>query len=174
MIWRPAGDYRNQERRRSLVFIALGIGVGFLVLSGLSALWTDFLWFESMDAVGVWRTNLATSVALGAAGILIVFAFVYLNLYLVDRYSPRLELLELTEEEEVVERFREWADPRAGWLRVLVSAGFGVLLGAAAADWRPQFLLFANSTRVGVTDPEFGTDLGFYLFRLPFWTTLSN
>ncbi len=157
-----------------MVLIALALGLGFVVLSWLASLWTDYLWFQSMDAVGVWRTNLLTSVVLGAVGVIVVFGFIYLNLWVVDRYSPRLELLELGEDEEVVERFREWADPRATLLRILVAAGFGVLLGAAVAEWRPQFLLFSNPTSFGEVDPQFGVDLAFYIFRLPFWTLLAN
>lgn len=174
MFPRSSEDFRSQERRRGLVFVAAGLAGLYVVLTALSAVWTDYLWFESMGYVSVWRTNLSTSLLLGSIGVLLVFGFVYVNLVITDRLSPRLEGLELTEEEELVERFREWAEPRMKWLRLAVSAAFALLLGVTLADWRGPFLQFMNPTPFGVTDPQFDTDLAFYIFRLPMWTLIAN
>jgi uncharacterized protein len=174
MFPRPSEDYRSQERRRGLVFVAGGVAALYVALTALAAVWTDYLWFESVGYQSVWRINLVTSLILGAVGVVIVFGFVYLNLIVTDRLSPRLEGLELTEEEELVERFREWAEPRMKWLRLAVAAGFALLLGVSVGDWRGQFLQFMNAVPFGVEDPQFGTDLSFYMFRLPFWNLLAN
>jgi len=167
-------EYRSQERRRGLVYVAAGLGLLYLALSALSSLWTDYLWFDSIGYVPVWRINLLVSLGLGAFGLLLVFGFVYLNLVITDRLSPRMELLELTEEEELVERFREWAEPRLRWLRMGVAGAFGVLIGAPIAEWRPEVLQFLNPSAFGLTDPVFDIDVGFYVFRLPLWTILVN
>ena len=154
--------------------MAAGLAALYVILTALSSVWTDFLWFKSVGYESVWRTNLLTSVMLGAIGMVVVFAFVYFNLVITERTAPSFEGLELTEEEELVERFREWAGPRMFWLRLAVAGAFSVLLGVTAADWRTQFLQFRSPTAFGVTDPQFGTDLGFYVFRLPFWSLLAN
>jgi hypothetical protein len=39
--------------------------------------------------------------------------------------------------------------------------------GGVSGQWR-QWVLFANSVKFGVKDPQFHKDIGFYVFRLPF------
>ncbi|MGF1668474.1 MAG: UPF0182 family protein [Acidimicrobiia bacterium] len=174
MFPRSPEDYRSQERRRGLVYVAAGVAALYVALTALSSVWTDYLWFQSVGYESVWRVNLTTSLLLGTVGVVVVFGFVYVNLVVTDRLSPRLEGLELTEEEELVERFREWAEPRLKWLRLAVSAGFALLLGVALADWRSPFLQFMNPVAFGINDPQFDTDLAFYMFRLPLWSLLAN
>jgi uncharacterized membrane protein (UPF0182 family) len=98
----------------------------------------------------------------------------WVNLQIVDRLSPRWAPFELTEEEELVERFREWIAPRVGQVRFWVTAVLALILGVTVASWRDQAFLFFNSTDFGVADPVFNRDIGFYLFRLPAWDTLLN
>ena len=50
----------------------------------------------------------------------------------------------------------------------------GVIAGLAAqADWQ-TVQLFLNGTAFGVNDPEFGLDVGFYAFHLPFYRWCST
>ena len=58
----------------------------------------------------------------------------------------------------------------AGKVRLGVAALFGLIAGAnTSAQWE-TWLLFRNGGDFGMTDPQFGRDVGFYVFRLPFWT----
>lgn len=168
-----SSSYSGSQRRRPLVVAAVIIGVVYLFFTGLSTIWTDFLWFDSVDYTGVWRVNILTTIGLGLAGALVVFGFVWGNLYLADRLSPRMELLGLTAEEEFILRFRETVEPRMRWLRLGVAGFAGVLLGIGVAAWRDDFLLFMNPGEFGTTDPQFGLDLSFFVFRLPFWSQLA-
>jgi uncharacterized protein len=174
MFVRSSETHSSAPRRRGLTLIAGAIAVVYLFLTGLSTVWTDYLWFGSVGFESVWRTNLIVSVALGAAGILFVFAFIWGNLWLTDRISPRMELLDLGEDEELVERFREWVEPRLRLVRLGVAAAFALLLGLGLATWREEVLLFLNPVMFGEVDPQFGADLGFYLFRLPVWELFTS
>lgn len=156
------------DRRRLLVAVAVGVAVAYLVLTGLATLWTDYLWFESVGYVGVWRTRLLASVALAAIGLVIVFGFIFANLVLSDRLSPRYQLFSQEDDEELVERFREWVEPRLRIVRLGVATAFALLIGVGLAAWRDDLLLFLNATDFGATDPQFGRDIGFYVFQLPF------
>ncbi|HSJ29286.1 MAG TPA: UPF0182 family protein, partial [Acidimicrobiia bacterium] len=73
-----------------------------------------------------------------------------------------------------VERFREWVEPRLRLVRLGVAAAFALLLGLGLATWREEVLLFLNPVMFGEADPQFGADLGFYLFRLPVWELLTS
>ena len=174
MFVRSSESYSNAPRRRGLTFIAILVALVYLFLTGLSTLWTDLLWFDSVGFASVWQTNLLTSVVLGAIGVVVVFAVIWGNLWLTDRISPRMELLDLGEDEEMIERFREWVEPRLRFVRLGVAAAFALLLGLGLTAWRDEVLLFLNPVSFGQADPQFGADLGFYMFRLPVWELLTS
>ncbi|WP_313675065.1 UPF0182 family protein, partial [Mycolicibacterium sp.] len=50
-----------------------------------------------------------------------------------------------------------------------VPAVIGVLSGLVAQGYWPRIQLFLHGGSFGTTDPQFGLDLGFYAFQLPFY-----
>jgi uncharacterized protein len=174
MFTRVPDGYRPTERRRGLILIAAVIGAIYLIFTAMSTVWTDYLWFDSVGFTEVWWLRWLVSIGLGVAGGLFTFLLVWGNLVLVDRMSPRYETLQLGGDEEVVIRFREWVEPRLRWVRLGIAAAFAVLLGIGVASWRDQVLLFANGGSFGSVDPQFGIDIGFYVFRLPVWSLLLS
>ncbi len=171
MFTRVPSDYGGSDRRRTLRVVLL-IGVaGYLLLTAAGTIWTDFLWFDSISYRDVWLRNWGMSLLLGGIGIAVSFAVLWLSLRLVDYFSPRWAPFDLTEEEELIERFREWIEPRVRQIRLLVTAGLAVILGLTVATWRDEVFLFLNSQDFGDTEPIFGADLGFYMFELPLFET---
>jgi uncharacterized membrane protein (UPF0182 family) len=154
--------------RRVVIIVLVALLVLIPVLRWLATFWTDYLWFDSVGLTDVWRTLIFTRLSLVFAASLVAIGLLWLNLLLADRLSPRTGLMNPTPDEEIVERFQEWVEPRIGRLRLLVAGFFGVLIGLAAGGWWEDFLLFRNSTDFGVTDPVFNNDISFYVFRLPF------
>jgi len=75
-------------------------------------------------------------------------------------------------EADNLERYRATIDP----IRKLVFAGISVVLfyfgGTSGVQLWSSWLLFKNSTEFGVKDPQFGMDISFFAFRLPFLQTL--
>lgn len=167
----PSSDYGGSDRRRTLRIVVALVVVGYLLLTAAGTLWTDFLWFESIDYRNVWLRNWGLSILLGIIGVVVSFAVLWTSLRLVDYFSPRWAPFDLTEEEELIERFREWVEPRVGQIRLIVTAGLSLILGLTVAAWRDDVFLFLNSQEFGTTDPIFSLDLGFYMFRLPLWQT---
>jgi uncharacterized membrane protein (UPF0182 family) len=153
-----------------MIILAVVAGL-YLLLTAAGTLWTDFLWFESIGFRNIWLRNWSLSILLGVIGISLVFLVLWLSLKLVDRLSPRWAPFDLTEEEELIERFREWIEPRVSQVRFVVIGGLSVILGLTVATWRDQVFLFMNEQSFGIEDPIFGVDLGFYVFRLPLWET---
>ncbi|MDH5372788.1 MAG: UPF0182 family protein, partial [Acidimicrobiia bacterium] len=78
----------------------------------------------------------------------------------------------LGDDEEVIERFSEWVEPRIRRVRLLLAAIFGIMLGIGTASLLDPVLSFLNATDFGIVDPQFGTDVGFFVFRLPLWREL--
>lgn len=168
MFTRVPTDYPSDRRRPWSFIIAIVVGV-YMLLTAAGTLWTDFLWFDSVGFRDVWLRNWGLSILLGAIGIAVSFLVIWGALKLVDRFSPRWAPFDLTEEEELVERFREWVGPRMGQLRIVVTTALSLIMGLTLATWRDDVFRFINSQNFGDADPIFEMDVGFYVFQLPFW-----
>lgn len=167
MFTRVPSDYSSGRRPWTIVVVVL-VAI-YLVLTAAGTLWTDFLWFDSVGYRDIWLRKWGLSLILGAIGIGVSFLVLWGALKLVDRFSPRFAPFDLTEEEEIVERFREWVEPRIGLIRLLVTGGLALIMGLTVAAWRDDVFRFLNSQSFGDTEPIFNTDVGFYVFRLPLW-----
>lgn len=171
MFTRVPSNYRRSDRRRPLTFFLVIAVLVYLLLTAAGTLWTDLLWFDSVGLRNVWIRNWGMSIALGAIGVVVSFLMIWLALKLVDRFSPRWAPFDLTEDEELVERFREWVEPRISQLRIAVTVFLALVMGLSVATWRDDVFLFMNGGDFGSNDAIFNTDLGFYVFRLPIMET---
>ena len=173
MFTRVPSDYRS-DRRRPITLILIAVAALYLALTALGTLWTDYLWLDSIGFNEVWQRRWGLSILLGALGIAVAFLVLWVSLRLVDRMSPRWAPLDLTEEEEMIERFREWVEPRIRQIRFWLTGGLAVLFGLTVASWRDDVFLFINAQDFGTVDPIFSLDVGFYIFRLPLLETLTD
>jgi uncharacterized membrane protein (UPF0182 family) len=169
VINREPIPYTRKGRFRKVLWIVLGIGfVGLITLRSLATLWTDYLWYSSVGQVGVWSTLVFTRLWLVLAASLLAFAIVWVNLYLVDRISPRRGVAPGSPDEELLMRYQTWVEPRSARLRLAASAFFGILLGLGASAWWEDWLLFSRGGSFGLADPIFNHDIGLYVFDVPF------
>ena len=66
-----------------------------------------------------------------------------------------------------MEGYWQSVEPIRKWL-LLGIAGFGTLAGlSGTAEWS-RWMLFRNGGTFGTQDPQFGMDIGFFVFKLPF------
>ena len=173
MLSREPIPLRTGSGARRLLIILGAIGIVLLLtLRQVATFWTDYLWFSSVGQERVWSTLILSRVLLVVVASLVAFALLWVNLVLADRLSPRLGVVPGGPDEEIVMRFQEWVEPRVRVVRLAVAAAFGILIGLAAGAWWEDFLLFTNHKPFGIVDPQFGRDLGFYVFRLPFYRDL--
>jgi hypothetical protein len=135
-------------------------------LRGIARFYTDYLWFDSLDQTGVWRGVLGAKVVLALLFILIFFGLALANLSIADRLAPAFRVS--GPEDELLERYHDLVEGRAGWIRASVAGVLALIAGSGvSAEWN-SWILFTNGRDFGVTDPQFGQDVGFYVFRLPF------
>ncbi len=137
-------------------------------LRSLATLWTDYLWYSSVGQVGVWTTLVFTRLWLVIAAALVAAGVFWLNLFIVDRLSPRSDVEPGSPDEELLMRYRTWVEPRSGRIRLAASAFFGILIGLGAAGWWQNWLLFSKGGSFGLADPIFDHDIGLYVFDVPF------
>lgn len=160
-------------KARGFIAVAV-IGLFALLLSvrGIANFVTDYLWFQAIQYSEVWSTVLGAKIILGVIFVAFFAVLCWVNLWLADRLAPQYR--ENNPEEEAVMRFREVVGDRWGLVRIAVTALFALSVGAgAASQWR-NWLLFTNSVDFGEVDPQFGLDISFYVFRLPFLNFVAN
>ena len=138
-------------------------------LRGIAAFYTDFLWFDSLDLASVWREVLTTKALLAFAGGLVFFLLCWVNLLIAERLAPVFR--PSSGEDDLIERYHEIVGPRAWLVRVGVSLFLALMVGVSlGAAWN-QWILFTNRVDFGRQDATFNTDIGFYVFQLPFLTS---
>ena len=156
----------SQRSRILLGVIAVGFGMLFVSLRGIARVYTDFLWFDSLGLSSVWTGALGAKIALGVIFSGVFFALLWLNLLLADRIAPRFR--PSGPEEELLERYYAFIGRRGGVVRLVTAAVFALIAGVGVSgEWR-SWLLFTHRVDFGVKDPLHGTDIGFYVFELPF------
>ena len=172
MIRREQGSVGGRRRPRRLLVLAAALVVaGLVILRSLASAWTDYLWFSSVDAVPVWRTMLLSQVLLGIGGFCVAAAAMWGNLVVVRRTSGNRFFMP-GPGEEVVAGFRTWVATRQRSFHLGVSAVLGLLIGAGVSGWWRDVLLWLNEVQFGRSDPIFGVELSFYVFRLPVYRLL--
>jgi len=91
-------------------------------------------------------------------------------MYLAYRLRPFVRLR--SPEQQALERYRMLLQPRMGLWIVLLSIVIGLFAGSSGQSQWQSWLLFRNGGSFGVKDPQFHIDIGYYVFRYPFWRYL--
>ncbi|MDH5372925.1 MAG: UPF0182 family protein, partial [Acidimicrobiia bacterium] len=95
MLNREPTEHIPRTRRRGPGIIIVIVAVILLALRTLAGFWTDFLWFKSVGLVTVWSTRFWATGGIVAVASVVAFAFLFGNLILADRLSPRFRLVDL-------------------------------------------------------------------------------
>lgn len=150
---------------RVILFGFLVLLLGVLLLRWGLTLHAEHLWHQAEGSQGVfWRRTLAEWGARGGAGAGAAL-FLWGNLLVFSRtlgsIRVRRRVGDLVIQERIPEGLVRWvllvASSVVGlWFALGIPAGSGLVILAAV-----------NGPTVGQLDPVLGTDLGFYLFRLP-------
>ena len=149
---------------RRIVLAAVAIGFfAIVVMPWLAGFATDWLWYNEIHFESVFLTSLVARALLFVAAGLVAFAFLYGNILLTRRGSAGLPALQLNRGDGVTVDVSHLV-PRLVLIGALLVAFVTAL--AASAQWLSA-LMALHAVPVGQTDPLFGRDIGFYLFRLP-------
>ena len=173
MAMRPPVGAPTLSRRTRILLIAAGAAV-LLLLGGsrLINFYVDWLWFGEVGYRSVLTTVLFTRVVQFLVGALVIGGAVALSLWVAYRFRP--VFVPVTGPEDPIARYRTVIIQRLRVFAIGIPVAFGLVGGLAAqGDWQivQQFL---HSTPFGVTDPQFGIDVSFYAFELPFYRYVLN
>ncbi|HIZ35102.1 MAG TPA: UPF0182 family protein [Candidatus Ruania gallistercoris] len=163
---RPASGSTGRRRRGPLlptILVIVGVVVLFLILSRF---WTEYLWYDQLGYTQVIRTEWITRAVLFVAGALVMGAALWVNLRVAYRNRPMY--VPTTPQQQDLDRYREAFEPlrRAVFVGAPIVAAF-FAGSTATAQWQ-NALLALNGQEWGQNDPQFGVDLSFFMFTLPF------
>jgi uncharacterized protein len=133
---------------------------------------TDLWWFEERGYRDVFLTILFSRLGLTAMFTVVLAVIIGANLSIARRVRPFI--IPTSPQQAQVQRVRDAIDPYLPWVIAAVSILFALTSGSAVgAQWQ-TFLLFINGQSIGLLDPQFQRDIGFYLFELPFWSLIQT
>lgn len=162
------------RRGRTTLIVIVSFMAFLLVVGWIVALWTDWLWFDEVGFRQVLTKQLSTRIGLFVVATVAAGLFLLGNLALAVRLRPFAVPLKVdpAPSDLALERVRFAISPSLGRWLVLPSVFVALLFGLAAqGQWR-TWLLFRNAQPFHQTDPMFHRDIGYYVFRLPFWQYL--
>ena len=155
-------------KRRVVIGVLVAAALVLSIGRWASEQYTDSLWYAALGASDVWRARFVNGMALRIGTFLFASAFAFANLYAVRQSVVSLVLPRRIANIEIGEEV-------PGRYLLFVTAGLSALLGAALT--LPGHVWYtALLARIGrpfsETDPEFGADLGFFVYWVPFETEL--
>ncbi len=153
--------------RQVIIGIAVLVVVLLLSSRAIAGFYVDYLWYDSLGRNDVFWGILRTRVLLYAVFAAVFVLLAVLNLFVADRLAPTSFSANM---HPVVERFHEFFGHRLRAARFAAAGLLGLLVAVPAAGQWQQWKLFSHSKGFGISDAQFGNDVGFYLFKMPFLT----
>lgn len=134
--------------------------------------YTDWLWFREVGFTQVFTTVLLTRFVLFLVVGVVVGLFAWGALVLAYRWRP--VFVPVDGPNDPVARYRTTVISRMRLFSIGIPVVIGIFAGLIAQSSWVTVQMFLNGGSFGVQDPEFGLDVGFYAFDLPFYRFVLN
>ncbi|MGA1837915.1 UPF0182 family protein [Herbiconiux sp. 11R-BC] len=162
-----ASPSAQKPARRSRVTLAIAIAI-VVVLAILffvfSTLYTEVLWYDQLGFLSVLTTQWVAGAVMFFVGFLAMAIPVWASIEIAFRWRPVYAKLN-----SQLDRYQQVVEPLRRVATFGVPAILGLFAGVATASRWQLTLQYLNRTAFGQTDPQFGMDISFYIYDLPFW-----
>ena len=179
---KPSGNGSHHPLRigpprvgRSMRLVIVGaislIAVLALIPSGIQ----KWLWMRQVGYSGVFWTLFSVRWELFCVAFVITLLYLWINLRLAARNGAAFRAGDLTGRSTVATKLGIRISPAVSKLAMSMVAAVAALFFALIfyAQW-DTYLRFRYGGSFGLSDPLFGVDAGFYVFRLPFYELLQS
>ena len=145
------------------------------ILVFISSWIQKWLWMREVGFTGVFWTLFSVRWELFGAAFLGVFLYLWINFRVAARNGGAFLVEGLTSDSALATKLAIQIPPRVLKLAMAAGAAVGALFVAVIfnAQW-DTYLRFRYGGSFGLSDPLFGVDTGFYVFRMPFYELLQN
>lgn len=151
----------------------------FLAFTSIVHFYVETLWYQEVGYLQSFLTILISNWGVRIAQIVLFFLFLYFNLQLLKKelfkklkQKQTNNVINIGGEKDPIDQLNEL--PRKLWNWIIAGGALFIsfFFSAVNPDAWQRLLFFVNSTAFGVNDPLLGQDIGFYLFRYPFYRYL--
>jgi len=166
-------DVEPRKSRRWWIWIVAGLVLALVFSSRLLSIYLSALWFESLGFSSVYWTIFKLKLGLFVGFAVVTALLLGGTFWLFQRLFGAAAF----ENRTIILNNQPFQFSPARVIRPLgwvVAAFFGLVYGFAMKDEWQEFSLFFHQPQTVARDPIFGKTLGFYLFSLPFFNSLSS
>ena len=154
--------------RVALTITAVVLAVLVIIFFIASGLYTDVLWFDQLGFLEVLTTQWAATVVMFLIGFLAMAVPVWVSIEVAFRARPVYAKLN-----SQLDRYQQVIEPLRRLAMFGVPIVLGIFTGVSAATRWPVVLQYLNRTSFDKVDPQFGLDVSFYVFELPFFRGIA-
>ncbi len=151
--------------------VLIAVGLLFLLVAvfgrAVASFYIDSLWHGALGRSDVFWGQVWVKVSLFVAFFVAFVLLAGVNLAVADKAAPTTFPANV---HPVVERFHQLFGSRLRLVRYAGALVLGVMLALPTVSHWQEWMLYRNQESFGVKDPQFGLDVGFYVFKLPFLT----
>ena len=158
-----------QLRQKAISTVVLIVIVSLTLTSTLIHLLTESWWFDATGFADVFWKRITWQIALWVATFAIYSLFIWFNYWLANRFT-RTSSYSFLSGTQLEPYTKAIVNLSALVLIFLVATSAA---SATATFWSTS-LKFLNATEYNRVDPIYGKDIGFYLFKLPFYEGLQS
>ncbi|MCI1914885.1 MAG: UPF0182 family protein, partial [Bifidobacteriaceae bacterium] len=153
----------------AIVVVAVGL-VFFLAYFG-----TEVMWYSQLGYGSVIWTTWAMKIGLWIIYAVVMGAVAYLSATLAIRSRPaEADGSSVRTNGSVMEMVTSFSSKTARRVAVIIALILGALFGAQLVSHWNELLLLFHAQSFGTTDPQFGFDVGFYVFVLPSLVAITD
>nr|WP_246150040.1 UPF0182 family protein [Agromyces intestinalis] len=156
------------SRRRAPIVITIGVVlllvIAFFVFAGIYA---DIMWFDQLGFLNVLTTEWIARIVLFLIGFVAMALPVWASIMIAYRTRPVYAKLN-----SQLDRYQEVFEPLRRLAMYGIPAVLGIFAGVSTAARWDVALTWLNRTPFGEVDPQFGLDVGFFVFELPFYRSV--
>ncbi len=159
---------------RKIRFLVIGLAfIALLIASRVISFYIDWLFFEEVAYQKVFTKTFSAQIISGFVFGIASFLFIFINVLPVSRIKLFPIQIAFSNQMGVTlnpDLLNRLSKP----VSILIAAVIGVFGGLWGSSLWNQGLVFFNAATTGTKDPILGKDVGFYLFQLPFYESLSG
>ncbi|MCQ0986481.1 UPF0182 family protein [Jiella marina] len=160
----------NLTSRVLLTIIAIAVAL-ILVLLSIWA-YTEILWYDAIGYLEVLLTMFEVQFWMAVCPFVAMSAFVIVNMNIARRAAPFDRVISAGERR--IDRWRRILAPVARPIITAIGLLCGLIIALAVFVHWDTYLLWSNGPEWGRDDPQFGRDLGYFMFRLPMYTLVHR
>jgi uncharacterized membrane protein (UPF0182 family) len=152
---------RGRSTFAIVVAILAVLVVGFLVFSNLYA---DVLWFDQLSFLSVLTTQWGAIAVMFLIGFASTALVIWASIFIAFRSRPLYQKLN-----SQLDRYQQVIEPLRRLAMIGIPVLLGVFVGVSTASRWAVALQYINRTAFGQKDDQFGLDVSFFVYELPFY-----